>query len=265
MRIATGLSLMPGDDFRVAAAPLFNDGLVEVVEWSFDMGWGQPLSPWLICILDSFSARNALLGHGVSYSVLDASQTNRPRVWLNRLQDEITRYSYRQLSVHFGFMGGGNFHFSAPLPVPRSDAAVAVGRERMGELAAVAKLPVGLENLAFAFGLNDVEEQGAFLDELLEPVGRYPLDRVRELHVSGGSWSEHPAGGGNQVRRDTHDGPVPDEIFAVLPEILRMCGKVETVIFERMDGTIDVDNSDDINTFRNDFMRLRKIVKECDR
>ena len=53
----------------------------------------------------------------------------------------------------------------------------------------------------------------------------YPLHRVRELHVAGGSWSGADA---KPIRRDTRDGPVPDELFAWLPH-------VEAVILELME------------------------------
>jgi len=284
--VSAGLSLMMSEDFRVAAGPLFDESLVDIVEWSFDMGWNRPIPLWLQVILDEYSANDRLLGHGVSYSALDASQTDRQTIWLQQLRREVANFHYTHISEHFGFMGGGNFHIAAPLPVPRSAAALAVGRERLADLAAVAGVPVGLENLAFAFHLEDVRQQGPFLDELLEPVDGfllldlhnlycqscnfgvplmnlvdlYPLDRVRELHISGGSWSEHPCGSGNQVRRDTHDGPVPQEIFEVLPEVLKKCPHVIAVIMERMERTIDIDDSRDVDLFREDFRRLKMIV-----
>ena len=283
--IAAGLSLMLGDDFWHTAEPLFAASEVDIVEWSFDMGWGRPLPIWLNEVLADYSARGRLLGHGVSYSALDASDTPRQEAWLAQLSIEVQQHQYRHISEHFGFMGGGNFHISSPLPVPRTDASVAVGQSRLRELSSVAKVPVGLENLAFAFGPDDVKQQGPFLEELLRSVDGfllldlhniycqscnfdvdmlsllddYPLDRVRELHVSGGSWSEHPPGSGNQIRRDTHDDVVPEAIFHVLPEVLTRCAHVEAVILERLDGTIDKEN-DDAERFRADFRRLKSIV-----
>ena len=246
---------MPGEDFWQAAQPLFDANEVEIVEWSFDIGWGRTLPNWLLSILNDFSDRGRLLGHGVSYSALDASNTGRQDQWLERLAAEVNQFHYQHISEHFGFMGGGNFHLAAPLPVPRTPASVAVGQARLMQLASVAQVPVGLENLAFAFGLNDVHQQGPFLNELLEPVNGfllldlhnlycqsinfkvellellkgYPLERVRELHVSGGSWTdpdspESPIYGDdiadNSIRRDTHDDAVPEEIFAALPAVM---------------------------------------------
>ncbi len=284
---AVGLSLMPSDDFRIAATPLFAAGEVDVIEWSFDLGWGRSLSAWMRDTLRDYSDPRMLLGHGVSYSALDASETNRQDEWLCRLRAEMAEYHYSHISEHFGFMGGGNFHIAAPLPVPRTRAALDVGRKRLQQLADVAGVPVGLENLAFAFNIDDVQQQGPFLEDLLAPVDgfllldlhnlycqacnfdvellalldSYPLHRVRELHVSGGSWSEHPAGSGNRVRRDTHDDDVPEEIYAAIPEVLRRCSGVEAVILERMGDTIDVTDEASVNRFRSEFQRLRKVVR----
>lgn len=161
--------------------------------------------------------------------------------------------------------------------------------------------PVGLENLAFAFGRQDVADQGRFLDRLLEPVNGfvlldlhnlycqscnfgipiaelldlYPLSRVRELHISGGSWSsvtgtdpanedhrQGRAGGsaptGNRVRRDTHDGPVPEEVFAAVPQALARCPAVTAVIFERLGGTLH--SPADEAALRDDYRRLCQVV-----
>lgn len=286
--VAVGLSLMPGDDYWQAAQPLFEAGDVECVEWSFDMGWGKSLPEWLQSTLEDYSHREKLYGHGVSYSALDASETARQSNWLHQLSMEVSQLNYRHISEHFGFMGGGNFHIAAPLPVPRTTETVKVGRERLQQLAEVAQVPVGLENLAFAFGPEDVKQQGPFLDELLEPVNGfllldlhniycqscnfdveilklldgYPLHRVRELHVSGGSWSEHQDAEGNQVRvrRDTHDDRVPEEVFEVLPAVLQRCPSIEAVMLEQLDGTFE--EAEDFEGFRADFRRLQKIVAE---
>ena len=98
---------MPNDDFRRATQSLFELDLVEIVEWTFDMGWGIQLPNWLERILAEFSSAGNLAGHGVSYSPLDASSTDRQSIWLARLQQEVTIRSYRHISEHFGFMEVG--------------------------------------------------------------------------------------------------------------------------------------------------------------
>jgi uncharacterized protein len=276
-----GLSLMPQANFLEAAQPLLESGAVDVLEWSFDMGWGAVTLPnWILEILEHYSQRDRLLGHGVSYSLLSAQRDNTQ--WLDCLKAECQQYRYRQITEHFGWMAAGDFYQSAPFPLPFRPKTLHLGQQRLQNLADIAKVPVGLENLAFAFGLQDVLEQGTFLDQLLEPVdgfllldlhnlycqiynvqqsavdllSRYPLARVRELHISGGSWSETLD---NRIRRDTHDHPVPEPVFELLTLALQQCPQVESVIFEQLGHTLTTDI--ERLKFREDFGRIQHIVK----
>lgn len=283
-----GLSLMLEEAYLRAAFPLFEAGEVDVLEWSFDTGWGQePVPQWADELLAHYSENHALIGHGVTYSALSAQWTQRQVQWLDMLSHEVRKRQYRHISEHFGFSTGGSFHQSAPLPVPRTPETLAVGHDRLLRLAEVAQVPIGLENLAFAFGPCDVRQQGPFIEELLEPVDgfllldlhniycqmcnfdcspsellhSYPLERVRELHVSGGSWSEPQlAGNSGRIRRDTHDEAVPDDVFELLTLALKKCPKVDVVIFERLGDTFKSE-SDMIN-FAEDYRRLRQVVVE---
>ena len=284
--IDVGLSLMLEDAYRVATQPLFDAGLVDVVEWSFDMAWGRPVSNWVESILTEFSSCGRLLGHGVSFSPLSGRWSQRQDQWLNRLLLDLQRTPMRHISEHFGFMEAGDFHQSAPLPVPLTEKTLAVGRDRLQRLSDTSQLPVGLENLAFAFSLPDVRQQGQFLDQLLEPVDgflvldlhnlycqtcnfavtadelldTFPLERVRELHVSGGSWSIVSADNHDRrLRRDTHDGPVPDAVFDQIGSALRRCPNVAAVIFEHLGTALESD--DQISRLREDYATLRLLVQ----
>ncbi len=81
------------------------------------------------------------------------------------------------------------------------------------------------------------------------------LDRIREIHVSGGSdlpaWPKAAP-----VRCDTHDEAVPGPLLALLGDALSRCPNVYAVIFERLGGTIgDVGAS-----LRKDFQRVRSVA-----
>jgi uncharacterized protein (UPF0276 family) len=285
-RPRVGLSLMTEPAFLKAVYPLFAGGDVDVVEWSFDMGWDQqPLPAWADSLLSEFAETGWLLGHGVSFSVLAAADTPRQQAWLDRLRRDCATHAYRHVSEHFGFMSGGNFHRAAPLPVPLTPAALALGRQRLQRLRDVVECPVGLENLAFAFGRDDVRAQGAFLEQLLAPVDGFllldlhnlycqccnfgvpadellaslPLQRVRELHVSGGSWQRVPSASEQPVRRDTHDERVPDNVFALVPTALDRCPAVAAVILECV-GTAPYLADHGGDGFRQDFHRLATVV-----
>lgn len=277
---------MPEDPFRQAAYSLFEAGEVDVLEWSFDMGWSVPRLPeWMEPLLNFYGQRGRLLGHGVTFSLLSGQWTDRHQQWLQSLSEESRRHRYRHISEHYGFMTAGTYQKGAPLPVPKTPETVRLGQDRLRRLAEAAGCSVGLENLAFAFGPNDVLDQGSFLEELLEPVNgfllldlhnlycqsvnfkmpltelvaRYPLHRVRELHLSGGSWFLEGSSADEQpIRRDTHDGAVPEELFAVLPSILKRTPAVEAVIFEQLGDSLESDESK--VRFQADYRKIRAIV-----
>jgi uncharacterized protein (UPF0276 family) len=261
----TGLSIMPTEDFWQASTPLFSSGLVEVVEWSFDMPWiGAVVPDWCAGLVKEYSDQNQLLGHGVTFSLLSARHTARQDEWLKMLERECLDRHYIQISEHFGFTEAGPFIDNAPLPVPLTKGFLQIGKHRLRQLAQAAQLPVGVENLAFAFCLKDVLDQGVFLSELLDAVDgfllldlhnvycqarnfdidpkdilrSYPLEKVQEVHISGGSWSSSASGNRKAVRRDTHDESVPPEVFDLFSLALRMCPAIRFVILERIGGTM---------------------------
>lgn len=286
MKPLVGLSLMHETDFLNAALPLFIENKVDVLEWSFDtIRYHKNKPNWLHQLLTEYSDNRRLIGHGVRYSLFDAKFTKRQTTWLKQLQQEVKRYQYNHISEHFGFMSSTNFHEGAPLPVPLNKNTLAIGVNRLQHISNASGLPVGIENLAFSFSLDDVKEQGVFLDKLTEPikgfiildlhniycqaknfkidvldlVKMYPLKKVREIHISGGSWQNSAyAKDLKKVRRDTHDEKVPKEIFDVLPDVLKLCKNVEYVIFERLGHTlVDVKEQ---KQFRKDFLKLKDIV-----
>jgi uncharacterized protein (UPF0276 family) len=175
-----GLSLMMESNFFQATQPLFESGEVEILEWSFDMSWEVKAKPtWVEKLLKFYSKRDRLIGHGVSYSLLSAQAGERQTRWLELLQQECLNYRYRHISEHFGWMAAGDFYQSAPFPLPLSSETLQLGRASLKRLSDTANVPIGLENLAFAFGLQDVLQQGEFIAQLLEPVNGF---LVLDLH-----------------------------------------------------------------------------------
>jgi uncharacterized protein (UPF0276 family) len=183
-----------------------------------------------------------------------------------------------------GFMSARGFWPGAPLPVPMTEGSIRVGREALGRLADVVGSPIGLENLAPVFGPRDVQDQGQLLGALLAPMDGFlvmdvhnlycqsrcvgvplralveslPLDRVREIHVSGGSEWRPPGDPRRALWTDSHDGPVPEEVFDIVPFALERCPNAETVIFERFQDTLETES--DVTSFREDYRTLRSVV-----
>lgn len=281
-----GLSLMVDEDFARAALPLFVGEEVEVLEWSFDTSWGRAALPgWAQALIAQYAEQDRLLGHGINFSLLSATGFAHERPWLQALAGECSERKYRHISEHFGFAASGEFAEFAPLPTPLCPQSLRDGIRRLQSMHEAVKLPIGLENLALALGRDDVARQGEFLERLLDPVdgflvldlhnlycqienfgldpqahmASYPLHRVRELHLSGGSWSPGDPSQSDRIRRDTHDGPVPEAVFELLDLALARCPAVEAVILESLPGPLRVPGA--AEQFRRDYRRMRAQVE----
>ncbi|WP_347217258.1 DUF692 family multinuclear iron-containing protein [Chryseobacterium sp.] len=278
-----GLSMMAEAEFVSAVLPLLQSNSIEVFEWSFDTFYNVEEPAWLGELLDFYSENNRLIGHGVYYSLFDALWTERQEVWLRKLKEEFGRRKYTHITEHFGFMNTENFHQGVPLPVSLHSKTLEIGKDRLYRLQDAVQVPVGIENLAFSFSLDDVMEQGVFLDKLTEDtngflildlhniycqscnfevemqdiIKLYPLDKVREIHISGGSWQES-AYGKKLIRRDTHDDSIPEEILSILPSVLSQCKNLEYIIIERLGHTINTDEKK--KNFLDDFETVRRLI-----
>jgi uncharacterized protein len=281
-RPRVGLSVLPVDELRVAQLPLFTDGLVEAIEWTIDAELERDLPSWVEPLLDHYASAGALYGHGVQFSPLSGVFEARQARWLEQASRALAKRRYQQVSEHFGFTTVPGLASGAPLPVPFLPRTVAIGRERLRSFQDTAQgVSIGLENLALALCRDDVLVHGEFLDQLLEPSNGFllldlhnlycqaenfgvaadalalsmPLERVREIHLSGGSWSTVSGPDGPRpFRRDTHDGTVPEEVFALLAFTIPRCPRLEAVFIERIDAPPDVAQ------YRADYERARAIV-----
>jgi uncharacterized protein (UPF0276 family) len=279
-----GLSMMAEADFVSAVLPLFDSNQIEVLEWSFDTFYDVEEPEWLKNLLDFYSQNNRLIGHGVYYSLFDAKWTNRQQQWLNNLKLETQKRHYNHITEHFGFMNTENFHQGIPLPVSLNSQTLQIGKDRLSRLHDVVYVPIGIENLAFSFSVEDVKQQGHFLDQLVEDIdgflildlhniycqahnfginleeiiNAYPLEKVKEIHLSGGSWEKSVYTKKKLIRRDTHDDAIPEEIVDVLPFVLSKCRNLQYVIIERLGNTIKTE--DEKRSFFKDFKRVKEII-----
>ncbi|WP_326983963.1 DUF692 family multinuclear iron-containing protein [Chryseobacterium sp. MYb264] len=283
-----GLAMMAEADFVSAILPLLQSNEIDVLEWSFDTFYDAEEPEWLNNLLNFYSENHRLIGHGVYYSLFDAKWNDRQEVWLQKLKKETEKRNYNHVTEHFGFMNMENFHQGIPLPLSLHQKTLQIGKDRLSRLQDVLNVPVGIENLAFSFSMDDVKEQGEFLEKLIEDIDgflildlhnlycqarnfnidikdlikSYPLEKVKEVHLSGGSWQESAYGKDKLIRRDTHDDAIPEELFAVLPYVLSKCKHLEYVIIERLGNTIATEVEREI--FFNDFKRVREIINDSD-
>lgn len=275
-------------DILSASLPLLEQGVVEGLEWSFDALYQQEytIPDWFHDLLTAYSNEGRLVGHGVFFSLLSGRLLPGQSAWLQRLRELTTQYRFDHITEHFGFMTGRDFHKGAPMSVPYTATTLAIGRDRLLRIQQAAQCPVGLENLAFAYSLDEVKRQGAFLEQLTEPVNgfiildlhnlycqlhnfgisfeqliqAYPLDKVREIHISGGSWETAATNPARTIRRDTHDGTVPEQVFALLEQTLPLCTQVKYVVMEQLGTALKTETAR--LHFRKDFQRMCTIVDQ---
>lgn len=280
--VHVGFSFFATEAQRLAALPLFEAGVIDALEHTVDVGWSAPLPEWAQALLEHYGAAGRLYGHGVSLSPCSAEADDAATRWLEQVARDPWRY--RHLTEHWGFSRARGLVRSAPMPLPACAAAVATTTRALRALADVARVPVGLENLALAMSAADVDAQPAMLGRVLDEVDgvllldlhnlwcqavnyardpqalalRYPLARVRQLHLAGGSWSDSAFGA--PFRRDTHDGAIPDEVLALAARLIPRCPALEVVIVERLPTAIG-----DADAWRAEWTRVAELVRRAAR
>lgn len=269
-----------------AALPLFASEKVQAIEWSFDTLFKfSNIPPWFIELLEAFSEEKRLIGHGVFFSLFSGKWKPEQENWLNYLKEFSQKYQFDHITEHFGFMTGENFHKGAPISIPFTNTTLALGQDRLKRIYESCHCPVGLENLAIAYSIEEVKRHGAFLEKLIEPINGfiildlhnlycqihnfelsledllplYPLDRVREIHVSGGSWEESTISKEKKVRRDTHDDAVPTEVFDLLKKTIGQCPNLKYVVLEQLGPGLNSEESR--KQFQDDFLQMEQIIQ----
>jgi uncharacterized protein len=274
-------------DILSASLPLLEEERVEAIEWSFDTLFNfKEIPDWFLELLTAFSKEKRLIGHGVFFSLFSGRWSPGQSDWLKHLKQTCRDFQFDHITEHFGFMTGKDFHSGAPLNIPYSATTLDIGRDRLKRIYEACRCPVGLENLAFSYSLNEVKRHGEFLDKLMEAVNGfiildlhnlycqihnfsisfddiislYPLDKVREIHISGGSWEDSIADVERKIRRDTHDDAVPAEVFQLLESTIEKCPDLKYAVMEQLGTGLKTEESKAL--FYNDFLMMEKIVQQ---
>jgi uncharacterized protein (UPF0276 family) len=212
------------------------------------------------------ASRKPFVAHGLEFSLgtpLDEDgEPARVAEWLERLRDDHAAFSFAWMSEHLGWTTARGLQATLPLPLPHHPEAVAVVAERIRLLQSV--VPTALfENWATTFVLDDPGREPEFFNSIAreadcgflldlhnawtqsvnfgldawEYVSRLDLDRVVQIHVSGGSMSDPELlPSRRSMRLDSHDAPVPEEVWSLLERVLPRC-RARGVVVERLNGT----------------------------
>jgi uncharacterized protein (UPF0276 family) len=284
--IHASLSFNVDSNLVQSALPLFAAESVEGLEWSFDTLHDRPEIPdWFAELLHNYGDAGRLVGHGVFFSMFSGKWLPEQAAWLEALKALCSRFRFDHISEHFGFFTGADFHKGAPLSVPYSKRTLALGQDRLLRIADACGCSVGLENLAFATDAHSARIHGEFLEALLAPANGFlildlhnlycqlhnfgldsaellvgiPLARVREIHISGGSWEPSPFRPHPGVRRDTHDAGVPERVFELLATTMGQCPNLKFVVLEQMSHALA--DAESQSQYQADFLRMRDLVQ----
>lgn len=286
-QLFAGISCNLDSDLLQTAFPLFSQGKIEAIEWSFDALFRhQSIPEWFENLLSFFAENERLIGHGVYYSIFSGRFSEDQRKWLMGLDEISSKYNFDHITEHFGYMTGEDFHKGAPMNIPFTEESFLIAQDRMLRMHDACSVPVGLENLAFAFDHDSMLAQGKFLERIVKSVNGFiildlhnvycqvqnfdvdfetildtmPLHRVREIHISGGTWEDSISEPHKKIRRDTHDDAVPDEVFEYLEKVIPLLPNLKYVILEQMG--IALKTQEQRRRFQNDYLQMKQIMDD---
>jgi uncharacterized protein len=269
-----------------ASLPLLEAEKVQAIEWSFDTLYNfKEIPDWFEELLMAFSSQKRLIGHGVYFSLFSGIWSKDQENWLIQLKNLSQKYHFDHITEHFGFLTGEDFHKGAPISIPFTKSTLAIGIDRLKRIQDACACPVGLENLAFSYSIDEVKNHGDFLYQLIDAINGfiildlhnlycqihnfdlpfdkiialYPLEKVREIHISGGSWESVLANPAKKVRRDTHDESVPEDVFELLKNTIPLCPNLKYVVLEQLGNGLETPESRLV--FKEDFLRMEQIIQ----
>ena len=214
--------------------------------------------------LSMLAAQTPITLHGVSMGLAGSEPTETRRMEnMARLVDALQPESW---SEHLAFVRGGGIeigHLAAPPRTERNvDAAIAnieratriVGRAPLMEnIATLIDPPAStLDEATWVSNIITGTDAGLLVDlhnlyanalnfgvDPAELLRRFPLQRVRAVHLSGGKWIPEPVpnGAADTVPRmrllDDHVHDVPDTVFELLSLLAQHAPRQLDVIIER--------------------------------
>jgi uncharacterized protein len=191
-----------------------------------------------------------LIPHGLNLSL--GSAEGLDSVYLDKLARLVERLSPPWWSEHIAFTRAGGREIGHLSPLPYTREAIEVLSRNVAEVRRSIEVPLILENISYTIALPGAEmEEADFLAEVLERTDggllldvmnlhanalnhgyaaarfleRLPLERVVQLHLVGGHWSDG-------VLIDSHSHPTPPEVWAVLEAVVARA-PVKGIILER--------------------------------
>lgn len=196
---------------------------------------------------------HAISIHGVGLSIGSMQPLDRDH--LARLKALCDRYQPESFSEHLAWSTHDSVFLNDLLPLPYTGETLARVADHIDEVQSALGRQMLLENPAtYLLFTESTIEETAFLAEIvrrtgcgllldvnnvfvaatnhnLDPdayVARFPLEAVREIHLSGHSETVDDLGAPLLI--DSHDTPVKDPVWALYQTVLRRIGPVASLI-----------------------------------
>ena len=291
MSVGVGFVLQPDVEFLELCASIIEREAISYFEVAPETLWvesedGQLRSNGFHRRFRSLrEAGRRFVAHGVGFSLGTSMRGDgeRTRRWLDRIRIDHAAFDFAWYTDHLGASRVAGENVTLPLPLEMNVTAVRRVQARLRALQSIVP-DVGVENTASHFVLGDPLDEPAFLERItraprshllldlhnvdamahnlgFDPyryLERLPLDRVIEIHVAGGSWSDPrwlPSG--TSLRLDGHDATVPERVFDMLAFVLPRCTRLRGVTLERMEGSVE---SDDVRSMHDEIDRIAALV-----
>ncbi|MBL4848578.1 MAG: DUF692 family protein [Planctomycetes bacterium] len=238
--------------------------LADFYEISPELHWIDPKTPSdaRAQLLDLvIRSGKPVTGHGLFNSLGSEDDLPRREALEALVERDAREFGFRHYSEHLGFTADRGAEAVLPLPLPMGEATAQLVasnlrrlRSRLGPGGRVA-----FENSAFLTPLGDPTLEPEFLGRICELadcglvldlhnahcncvnanmslddwLGRVPWERVVEIHLSGGSWSD-PAWLESGERRllDTHDDVVPEPVWEACEQALAWAPSLGGIVLE---------------------------------
>lgn len=250
---AAQLPALPGIGFKPQHFSSIIDALQPVgffeVHAENYMGAGGPPHAQLARLREDY----ALSIHGVGLSIGSSQPLDREH--LARLKALCDRYEPESFSEHLAWSSHDSVFLNDLLPLPYTQATLATVVAHIDQVQEALNRQMLLENPAtyLLFAESTIEET-EFLSEIAHRTGcgllldvnnvfvaainhkidphayiaRFPLDKVREIHLSGHSETVDELGAPLLI--DSHDTPVKDPVWALYESVIAQAGPIASLI-----------------------------------
>lgn len=272
---AVGLMFPPDRQALALLEPLLDD--IDYGGVTPETLWGPGRAPNAFHgILAQLAGVLPFVAHGVAANLCGAEGGHWPD-HLRALARDHAIFRFLWASDHLGAVKLGSEHVGLPVPI---DAPPARLRRRLGYLralvgtaavenSAVYAWPGPMADEARALGESLGQEHHLLLDVHNLWTGAInagespqawldaaPLDRVIEIHISGGK-DAPPAWSPDRRRRlDSHDDAIPEPVWGLLEQVLPRCPGLRGVTLERVEGSF---GAPEIPRLREELQRAREL------